>query len=115
MSYVYQGIISRTICWCSLVGSSVSFATLIISELAKMKRSELLLILSILSLHRHPVTKTLSFEERTPGERWNWDRGEYFYLWKFSEDFRSDQYLFWDPAILLVAIKVLFLYNDMRN
>lgn len=115
MSYVHQGTINRTIHWCFLVGPSISVATLTISELGRMKRCKTMK-LSVLSLHLHPVTRHyVSFAERTLGQGLNWGREEYLYPWKFLEDFRSDQCLFWDSAILLVAIKILFLYNDMRN
>lgn len=90
MSYVYQGTVSRSL-WCFLVGPSVSVATLKTSELDKMKMSETLLALFILSLHLYPVTKTLSeFGREVPGRRLELGQVGYFSLWEFLEDFRSD-------------------------
>lgn len=60
--------------------ASVSFATLTIRKLGKMKRSEILLTLFILSLHLHPMTRPLSeLWRKDPGRRLELDeRGMFF-------------------------------------
>lgn len=80
---VYQGTISRTL-WSFLAGPSVSTATLTSCKLGEMKRSEILLTLFILSLHVHPVARTLSdIWRKDPEGRLELGQRGVFLVWKF--------------------------------